>query len=177
MTSFFFGNMEKKLKEFIEHLNEKQKSIDFLDVTVSFITGQVSTDLYVKPADSCQYLKYVICLNVHQCQYCFHYVDSTKTKFRYRIHNCKSTYRKFRKKYVEKDLAIVIKKHYCSEGHQEIESWSVTLIDQVKDLHSLRKKALYLINSLNTWDPNGPKMDTFLEKTKVLYSHTQKNVF
>ena len=63
-----------------------------------------------------------------QYQYRFPYIGSTKTKFRYRINNYKSTHRKFRKKYVEKDLAIVIKKselkqklfhkHYCSEGHQ-----------------------------------------------------------
>ena len=67
-----------------------------------------------------------------QCQYRFSYVGSTKTKFRYRINNYKSTNRKFRKEYVEKDLAIVIKKnelkqklfhkHYCSEGHQGIEN-------------------------------------------------------
>ena len=67
-----------------------------------------------------------------RCQYRFPYVGSTKTKFRYRINNYKSTHRKFRKKYVEKNLAIVIKKselkqklfheHYCSEGHQGIEN-------------------------------------------------------
>ena len=58
-------------------------------------------------------------------------------------------------------LAIVIKKselkqklfheHYCSEA---IENWSVTLIDQVEDLDSLRKKELHWINRLNTWAPN-----------------------
>ena len=100
-----------------------------------------------------------------KCQYRFPYVGSTKTKFRYRINNYKSFHRKFRKKYVEKDLAIVIKKsklkqklfheHYCSEGHQGIENWSVTLIDQVEDLDSLRKKELYWINRLNTWAPFG----------------------
>ena len=62
MTSFFFGNMKK-----IKHLNEKyptvkftaewsQISINFLDVTVSFIGGIVTTDLYVKPTDKHQYL-------------------------------------------------------------------------------------------------------------------------
>ena len=45
-----------------------------------------------------------------QCQYRFPYVGSTNTKLRYRINNYKSTHRKLRKKYVEKDLAIVIKK-------------------------------------------------------------------
>ena len=100
-----------------------------------------------------------------QCQYRFPYVGSTKTKFRYRINNYKSTHRKFREKYVDKDLAIVIKKselkkklfheHYCSEGQQGIDNWSVTLIDQVEDLDSLRKKELYWINRLNSWAPNG----------------------
>ena len=71
----------------------------------------------------------------------------------------------FRKKYVEKGLLIVIKKselkqklfqeHYCSEGHQRIEDWSVTLRDQVGDLQSLRKKELSWINRLNTWATNG----------------------
>ena len=100
-----------------------------------------------------------------QCQYRFPYVGSTKTKCMYRINNYKSTHKKFRKKYVEKDLAVVIKKselkeklfheHYCSEGHQGIENWSVTLIDQVEDLDLQRKKELYWINRLNTWAPNG----------------------
>ena len=100
-----------------------------------------------------------------QCKYRFPYVGSTKTKFRYRINNYKSTHRKFRKKYVEKDPALVIKnselkqklfhEHYCSERHQGNENWSVTLIDQVEDLDSLRKKELYWINRLSTWAPNG----------------------
>ena len=100
-----------------------------------------------------------------QCQYRFPDVDSTKTKFRSRINNYKSTHRKFRKKYVEKDMTVVIKKselkqklfhqYYCSEGHQGIEKWSFTLIDQVEDLDSLRKLELYWINRLNTWAPNG----------------------
>ena len=99
-----------------------------------------------------------------QCQYRFPYVGSTKTRFRYSINNSKSIHRKFRKKYFEKDLAIVINKselkqklfheHCCSEGHQEIENWSVTLIDQAEDLDSLWKKNLYWINTLNTWVPN-----------------------
>ena len=71
----------------------------------------------------------------------------------------------FRKKYVEKGLTVVIKKselkqelfqeHYCSEGHHGIENWSASLIDQVEDLDSLRKKELHWINRLNTWVPNG----------------------
>ena len=56
-----------KLKEFIEHLNERhptikftaewsQTSVNFLDVTVSLVNGKVTTDLHVKPTDSHQYL-------------------------------------------------------------------------------------------------------------------------
>ena len=96
-----------------------------------------------------------------QCQYGFPYVGSTETKFRYRINNYKSTHAKFRKKNVEKYLAIVIKnselkqnlfyEHCCLEG---IENWSVTLIDQVEHLDSLRNKELYWINRLSNWAPN-----------------------
>ena len=43
-----------------------------------------------------------------QCQYYFLFVGSTKTKLRYRINNYIATHRKFRKKYVEKDLVIVM---------------------------------------------------------------------
>ena len=97
-------------------------------------------------------------------------------------------------------MAIVIKKnelkqklfhkHYCSEGQQGIENWSVTLTDQVEDLDSLTKKELYWINRLNIWAPNGlnvrkvyeaynyvKKVWTFLEKAKNLHSHTHENVF
>ena len=67
---------EEKLKEFIEHLNEKhpaikftaewcQISINFLDNTVSLIGGKVTTDLYVKPTDSHQYLHSSSCHPYH----------------------------------------------------------------------------------------------------------------
>ena len=109
---------------------------------------------------------YVIYLfEYKQCQYRFPYIGSTKSKFNYRINNYKSTHRKFRKKDVEKDLPIVIKKselnqkllheHYCSDGHQGIENWSVTVTDQVESLDSLRKKELYWIKRLKTWVRNG----------------------
>ena len=80
------------------------------------------------------------------------------------MNNNKLTHREFRKKYVEKDLLIIINKSelkqnlfhedYCSESDQDIENWTVTLIDQVEDLNSLRKKELYWINRLNTWVQN-----------------------
>ena len=42
-----------------------QKSINFLDVTVSLIDGQIETDLYVKPTDSHQYLHSSLCHPYH----------------------------------------------------------------------------------------------------------------
>ena len=117
----------------------------------------------------------------------------------YRISNCKSTYRNFGKKYIEKDLEIIIieksefkqklfHEHYCTEAHQGIQNWSVTLTDQVEHLVSLRKTEPNGINSLNTWAQNGlhirdlrslqlSQERNFLEKTQVLYLHTRENVF
>ena len=65
---FLWEHGQEKLKEFIEHLNEKhptikftaewsQTSINFLDVTVSLIGEKINTDLYVKPTDSHHYEK------------------------------------------------------------------------------------------------------------------------
>ena len=67
---------EEKLKEFIEHLNEKhptikftaewsQASINFLDVTVSLIGGKVNTDLSVKPTYIHQYIHSASCHPYH----------------------------------------------------------------------------------------------------------------
>ena len=88
----------------------------------------------------------------YQCK--FPYVDSTVTQFQFRLSNYKSTHRKFRKK-LKNDLFKNLKKlfheHYCSDGHEGIANWCVTLIDQVEDKKELRKKELYWINKLNTW--------------------------
>lgn len=64
---FLWKNEKEKLKEFTEHLNEKQRTIKFtaecfqtliilLDVTVCLIAEKVTTDLSVKLTDSHQYL-------------------------------------------------------------------------------------------------------------------------
>ena len=63
---------EEKLRNFEETPNEihptikftaewSQKSINFLDVTVSLIDSQTETDLYVKHTDSHQYLNSSLC--------------------------------------------------------------------------------------------------------------------
>ena len=76
--TFLREHAEDKLEEFIEHLNEKhvsmkltaewsQTSITFMDVTVSLLGGKVTTDLYLKPTDSHQYLHSPSC-HPYQCK-------------------------------------------------------------------------------------------------------------
>ena len=73
---FLWEHGEEKLKGFIEHLNEKhptikftaewsKTSINFLDVTVSLVGGNNTTDLYVKPTNSHQYLHSSSCHPYH----------------------------------------------------------------------------------------------------------------
>ena len=73
---FLWEHGEEKLKGSIEHLNEKhatikftaelsKTSINFLDVTVSLVGGNITTDLYVKPTDSHQYLHSSSCHPYH----------------------------------------------------------------------------------------------------------------
>ena len=73
---FLWEHREEKLKDFIKHLNEKHPTIkftaewsetliNFLDVAVSLIGGKVTTDLYVKPTDSHQYLHSSSCHPYH----------------------------------------------------------------------------------------------------------------
>ena len=74
---FFMWELgEEKLRNFVETLNEihptikftaewSQKSIIFLDVTVSLMDGHIETDLYVKPTDSHQYLHSFLCHPYH----------------------------------------------------------------------------------------------------------------
>ena len=75
---FLWEHGEKKIKEFIEHLNGKhptikftaewsQTLINFLDVTISLIGGKVTADLYVKPIDGHQYLHSSSC-NPYHCE-------------------------------------------------------------------------------------------------------------
>ena len=73
---FLWEHGEEKLKKFIEYLNEKhltikftaewsQTSINFLDVSVSFTDGKITTDLYAKATDSHQYLHSSSCHPYH----------------------------------------------------------------------------------------------------------------
>ena len=67
---------KKKLKEFIDVLNKKHRTIkfteerfktqiNFLDVTVYLENGKIKTNLYVKPTDTYQYLHSSSCHPYH----------------------------------------------------------------------------------------------------------------
>ena len=73
------------------------------------------------------------------------YTGSTKTKFRSRANNYKSTQRKFVNKEAVPKQALKQKRfheHYCSDRHNGIEDWVITLIDSADTLKELRKKEL-----------------------------------
>ena len=73
---FIWEHGEKKLRDFVQNLNEiqpaikftakwSQKSVNFLDVTVSLIERHIETDVYVKLIDSRQYLHSSSCHPYH----------------------------------------------------------------------------------------------------------------
>ena len=71
------------------------------------------------------------------------YTGSTKTKFRSRANNYKSTQRKFVNKEAVPKQALKQKRfheHYCSDRHNGIEDWVITLIDSADTLKELRRK-------------------------------------
>ena len=86
------------------------------------------------------------------------YTGSAKSKFRSRANNNKSTQRKFVSKEAVPKQALKQKhfhEHYCSDKHNGIEDWIITLIDSANTLTELRKKELYWMYKLKTYAPYG----------------------
>ena len=73
-----------------------------------------------------------------ECKICGEqYTGSTKTKFRYRANNYERTQRKFMNKEAVPKQALKQKRfheHYCSDRHNGIEDWVITLIDSADTL-------------------------------------------
>ena len=93
-----------------------------------------------------------------ECKICGEqYTGSTRTKFRSRANNYKSTQRKFVNKEAVPKQALKQKRfheHYCSDRHNGIEDWVITLIDSVDTLKELRRKEeLYWMYKLKTYAP------------------------
>ena len=86
------------------------------------------------------------------------YTGSAKSKFRSRANKNKSTHRKFVTKEAVSKQALKQKhfhEHYCSDKHNGIEDWVITLIDSANTLTELRRKELYLMYKLKTYAPYG----------------------
>ena len=45
--------------------------------------------------------------------------------------------------------------HYCSDSHNVLEDWVITLIDSADTLKELRRKKLYWMCRLKTYAPYG----------------------
>ena len=68
------------------------------------------------------------------------YTGSTKTKFKFRENNYKIKQRKFVKKEAVSKQALKQKRfheHYCSDRHNGIQDWVITLIDSTGTLKEL----------------------------------------
>ena len=83
---------------------------------------------------------------------------TAKTKFRSRANNYNSTHRIFMNKEAVPKQALKQKgfhEHYCSDSHNVIEDWVITLIDSADTLKELRRKKLYWMCRLKTYAPYG----------------------
>ena len=49
----------------------------------------------------------------------------------------------------------VFHEHFCSDGHNGIQDWIITLIEQVDDEKFLRQRELFWAHKLDTFYPNG----------------------
>ena len=89
---------------------------------------------------------------------CEQYTGSTKTKFRSRANKYKITQRKFMNKEAVPKQALKQKRfheHYCSERHNGIKDWVITLIDSADTLKEFRRKELYWMYRLKAYAPYG----------------------
>ena len=94
-----------------------------------------------------------------ECEICGEqYTGSTKTKFISRANSYKSTQRKFVNKEAVPKQALKQQRfheHYCSDGHNGIQDWDITLIDSADTLKQPKKKELYWMYKLKIYAPYG----------------------
>ena len=94
-----------------------------------------------------------------ECEICGEqYTGSTKANFISRANNYNSTQRKFVNKVAVPKQALKqqhFHEHYCSDRHNGIQDWVITLIDSADTLKELRKKELYWMYKLKTYAPYG----------------------
>ena len=92
-----------------------------------------------------------------ECEICGEqYTGSTKIKFRSRANKMK--YKRTQKKVFEQRgsskaslKAKCFHKHYCSDRHNDIEDWVITLIDSADTLKEFRRKEMYWMYKLKSY--------------------------
>ena len=94
-----------------------------------------------------------------ECNQCWkQYTGISKTKFRYRANNYKSTHRKLKnKKQVPKEALKqkIFHEHFCSDEHNGIQDWVITLIEQIDEEKFLRQRETFWAHKLDAFNPNG----------------------
>ena len=71
---------------------------------------------------------------------------------------CQLTHHKFKnKKQVPKEALKqkIFHEHFCSDDHNGIQDWVITLIEQVDNEKFLRQRELFWAHKLDTFYPNG----------------------
>ena len=94
--------------------------------------------------------------------------------FRYKANNYKGTHRKFKnRKQVPKEALKqkLSDKHFCSDDHNGIQDWVITLIEQVDHEKFLRQRELFWAHNLDTFYPNG------LNEREIYAAYKYKNFF
>ena len=87
------------------------------------------------------------------CKVCkSQYVGSCTTKFRLRFNNYKSCHKRHKNSSVPQQQ---LHNHFDEPGHSGFEDWEFTLIDQGRDLESVRKSERFWQYKLDTFLPNG----------------------
>ena len=93
-----------------------------------------------------------------ECNQCWkQYTGNSKTKFRYRAINYKSTRYKIKnKKEVPKEALKqkIFHEHFCSDDHNGMQDWVITLIKQVDDEKFLRQREILWAHKLDTFYSN-----------------------
>lgn len=118
--------------------------------TKSFRSSITSEEYEIRCHLNCDSEHVVYLVTCKSCQK--QYVGST-VKFRNRFNNYKSCFRKCSSGETAPQMSF--HSHFCQEGHNGMEDWDFTLIDQSQNEQSLRVREDFWITKLQTFEPQG----------------------
>ena len=118
--------------------------------TKSFRSSETSQEYEIRCHSNCDSENVVYLVTCKTCQK--QYVGST-VKFRNRFNNYKSCFRKCSSGETAPQMSF--HSHFLQGGHNGMEDWEFTLIDQSQNEQSLRMREDFWINKLQTFEPQG----------------------